>query len=60
MIGCALAVIPYSAYMVVVESGHEHHAKANYDHMQIRNKPLPWGKCDLLDKHCREALKEGH
>lgn len=58
MVGTAAAIVPFSVYMLYVESQHEHHEKAKYDHMQIRTKPFPWGngKCDLLDSHC----KRGH
>ena len=53
MVGSAALIIPFSVYMMYVESQHEHHPKPNYDHFQIRTKVFPWGKCDLLDGHCR-------
>jgi hypothetical protein len=57
MVGTAVAIAPVSLYMIYVEANHEHHAKANYEHMQIRTKPFPWGngKCDLLDSHCESG-----
>jgi hypothetical protein len=57
VMGVGALVVPFSLYMLYVESHHEHHERHEYSHMRIRNKPFPWGdgQCDLLDKHCKAA-----
>lgn len=59
--GLGAVVIPFSFYMVYVESQHEHHHKANYPHIRIRHKPFPWAAkdCDLMDFACKRGESHG-
>lgn len=58
MLGTAATIVPFGLYMLYVESTHgdHHHEQPAYDHLQMRTKNFPWGKCDLLDSKCKKAL----
>ena len=60
-VGGFFVVLPTTAYMVYIETTHEHEHKEIWSHMQKRVKPFPWKahNCDFFDRQCIKEAKSG-
>ena len=61
MVVTAVAVVPFTLFILYKEMVHEHHHKVDYSHMHQRHKAFPWGAsdCALFDLECKRAAKHG-
>jgi len=62
LLAAGAVIIPFSAFILYKEMGHEHHHGKVYTHMHIRRKAFPWKEndCGLFDMHCKHEWRAAH